>query len=84
MTLMINVRRSVLTAALDLAKRAESIAGDPPFLLAAEKSDEHRAAGDEAGAQFWRDVSLYLMSVEVLGGEVAIAEDGMDSPDQIP
>lgn len=69
------MRRSVLTAALGLAQSV-SIAGAPPFLLAAEKSDEDRTAGHEAGARFWRDVFLYLMSVEVLGGEVSIAEDG--------
>jgi len=69
-------RRSVYDAAQKLQKEAESIDGAKPFGLAEKKTDEHRAAGDKAGAHFWRDVYLFLLSLEILDGEVKIIEDG--------
>jgi hypothetical protein len=75
----IMVRRVVYDAAQKLQKEAEFIYATKPFALGEKKIDEHRASGDKAGAHFWREVYLFMLSLEILDGEVKIVETGNHS-----
>lgn len=75
MSQRIVVQRSVHAAAQRLQKKAEAVSGCKAHYVAEKKMEECKAAGDNAGQKFWRNVYLYLLSREALEGEVSVVED---------
>ena len=68
------VRRSIYNAAQKLQETATDT-GQTVLSLVEKRMDQCQDAKDRAGARFWRDVWLYLMSASYLDSETEIVED---------